>query len=391
MNQTKQKIFTKAFISVFFTNLSVFTIFYSLIATLPLYAKNMLGRTDDEAGLLVSAFLLSAIIFRPFTGKILDHFGKRRILIFSLVSYLICTILYNVVLAFIPLLILRFLQGIFFSIATTAAGSLAVDHIPVNRSGEGLGYFAMSTNLAVVIGPMIGLPIIQAFSFQTLFITLSVLMFIGSALALMIPNDHVQVEGKMSLRFRLNDLFEIKALPIAVLACLLAFTYASVLSYLSIYAELKDMLALASSFYLVFSLSMVITRPITGRIFDRLGPAYILIPAFSFYFIGLVILAFLSSPVMFIVAGIFFGLGYGGLVPSLQTLAVQSTDRERSGYATATFFTFFDFGIAVGSYLLGIVAVAFGYQNMYLIAAAMTIGILLLYTGLMKRGKTKAA
>src|SRR5699024_10460593 len=123
-----------------------------------------------------------------------------------------------------PLLILRFLQGIFFSIATTAAGSLAVDHIPVNRSGEGLGYFAMSTNLAVVIGPMIGLPIIQAFSFQTLFITLSVLMFIGSALALMIPNDHVQVEGKMSLRFRLNDLFEIKALPIAVLACLLAFT-----------------------------------------------------------------------------------------------------------------------------------------------------------------------
>src|SRR5699024_5717100 len=381
----------KAFISVFFTNLSVFTIFYSLIVTLPLYAKNMLGRTDDEAGLLVSAFLLSAIIFRPFTGKILDHFGKRRILIFSLVSYLICTILYNVVLAFIPLLILRFLQGIFFSIATTAAGSLAVDHIPVNRSGEGLGYFAMSTNLAVVIGPMIGLPIIQAFSFQTLFITLSVLMFIGSAVALMIPNDHVHVEGKMSLRFRLNDLFEIKALPIAVLACLLAFTYASVLSYLSIYAELKDMLALASSFYLVFSLSMVITRPITGRIFDRLGPAYILIPAFSFYFIGLVILAFLSSPVMFIVAGIFFGLGYGGLVPSLQTLAVQSTDRERSGYATVTFFTFFDFGIAVGSYLLGIVAVAFGYQNMYLIAAAMTIGILLLYTGLMKRGKTKAA
>ncbi|MBK3494961.1 hypothetical protein JFL43_08820 [Viridibacillus sp. YIM B01967] len=45
------------------------------------------------------------------------------------------------------------------------------------------------------------------------------------------------------------------------------------------------------------------------------------------------------------------------LVPSFQSMTIQSTDPRPSGYATATFFTLFDVGVALGSWLLGIVAV----------------------------------
>lgn len=375
----KEPIWTKPFISLFLTNLSVFIVFYGLVSTLPLYAKDALSRTDEEAGLLMTIFLVSAIIVRPFSGKLLDIVGKRKMLLISLFFYLICTILYYFITPFGGMLALRFFQGIWFSIVTTAAGSLAADIVPSTRRGAGLGYYVMSTNLAVVIGPFIALFIIQSYSYDALFILMSVLMIIGALVALLIPEMETGHNENKSKGFTWNDLFEKKAMPIAFLASLIAFSYASVLSYLSIYAQEKGLLPLASFFFVVFAAVMLITRPFTGRIFDEKGPAYILIPGFLLFFFGLFILSFMSSPGLFLIAGAFVGLGYGALVPSMQTLAIQSTTHQRSGYATATFFTLFDSGLAVGSYVLGIVAVQMGYRNVYLLSSVLVIAVLALY------------
>src|SRR5699024_7911118 len=311
-------------------------------------------RTDQEAGLLVSVFLLSAIIFRPLTGMILDKFGKRKMLWISLVLYLGCTILYNFIEPFGWLLALRFLHGIWFSIATTACGAIAADIVPSARRGAGLGYFMMSTNLAVVLGPFIGLTLIQLFSFDLLFIALSVLMTIGALLALSIPNNKLfaPVKTKTKCKLSFNDFFELKALPIAVLASFVGLSYASILSYISIYAQQKELLDMTSPFFLVFAAVMLIARPFTGKIFDEKGSQYVLYPGLALFAIGLILLANMDSTITFLIAGTFVGLGYGSILPSLQTLAVQSTTIQRSGYATATFYTLFDTGIAVGSYIL---------------------------------------
>ncbi|MCG7344514.1 MFS transporter [Sporosarcina sp. ACRSL] len=388
MNQ-KEPIWTKSFISLFFTNLSVFIVFYGLVSTLPLYAKDALNRTDEEAGLLMTIFLLSAIIVRPFSGKLLDIAGKRKMLLLSLFFYLICTILYYFITPFGGLLALRFFQGIWFSIVTTAAGSLAADIVPERRRGAGLGYFVMSTNLAVVVGPFIALFIIQSFSYDALFILMSILMIIGALVSLLIPKMEKVQPTKSSKRFTWNDLFEKKAMPIAILASLIAFSYGSVLSYLSIYAQEKGLLAYASFFFAVFAAVMLISRPFTGRIFDEKGPSYILIPGFLMFFLGLFILAFMNSAGLFLIAGAFVGLGYGALVPSMQTLAIQSTTHQRSGYATATFFTLFDTGIAIGSYVLGIIAVQLGYQSVYLLSSLLVLAVLVLYVATIGKRRNK--
>ena len=116
---------------------------------------------------------------------------------------------------------------------------------------------------------------------------------------------------------------------------------------------------------------MLLTRPFTGRLFDEKGSRYVIIPGFISFAIGLILLANMDSALSFLVAGAFVGFGYGALVPSIQTLAVQSTKHERSGYATATFFTLFDSGLAIGSFVLGLVAIQYGYQNVYLISGAL--------------------
>ncbi|AVK86956.1 MFS transporter [Lysinibacillus sp. B2A1] len=389
-HEENSKIWTKRFISLFLTNISVFFVFYGLVTTLPLYAIGELHQTDKEAGLLLSGFLLSAIIVRPFSGKLLDVFGKKKLLVISIVGYFLCTVLYLFIHPFGLLLGLRFIQGIFFSIITTAAGSLAADIVPANRKGAGLGYFTMSTNLAVVIGPFIGLLLIQYSSFNVLFIVMSICIVAGGILAVTVNTDDLpKPPHKGKLTFKLNDLFERKALPVAAIASLVAFSYASVLSFLSVYAQQKGLIAIASLFYAVFAAAMLITRPYTGKLYDTRGPQFVIIPGIISFAIGLVMLAFVAGPALFLSAAVFIGFGYGAVTTSLQALAVQSTALQRSGYATATYFTMFDLGIALGSYILGMVAVQAGYGAVYLTGAGLLIVVFIIYLVRLAKLKTK--
>ncbi len=384
------QIWTKRFISLFLTNISVFFVFYGLVTTLPLYAIGELHQTDKEAGLLLSGFLLSAIIVRPFSGKLLDVFGKKKLLVLSIAGYFFCTVLYLFIHPFGLLLGLRFIQGIFFSIITTAAGSLAADIVPAKRKGAGLGYFTMSTNLAVVIGPFIGLLLIQYSTFNMLFIVMSICVLAGGLLVVTINTDDLAKPAQHGkLTFSFNDLFERKALPVAAIASLVAFSYASVLSFLSVYAQQKDLMAVASLFYAVFAAAMLITRPYTGKLYDTKGPQFVIIPGILSFAIGLVMLAFVSEPALFLFAAIFVGFGYGAVTTSLQALAVQSTAHTRSGYATATYFTMYDIGIALGSYILGMVAVQAGYAAVYLTGAGLLVVVFIIY--LLRLAKIKAS
>lgn len=389
--EQNQQIFTKRFISLFFTNMAVFFVFYGLITTLPLYAIGELGRSDDESGLLVTVFLLSAIIMRPFSGKLLDMFGKKRLLVISLFFYLACTVLYLVFKPFTLLLVLRFFQGISFSIATTAAGSLAADIIPTNRKGTGLGYFAMSTNLAVVLGPFVGLLVIQYASFNILFIILAIVVTVGALLALTIKtNDLPQpIMVNRSFKFSFDDLFERKALPIAALACLIAFAYASVLSFLSLYAEQKDLLSAASYFYAVFAVVMIGIRPFTGKIYDGIGAKYVIVPSFFLFAIGLVMLANADGTLLFLASAAFIGAGYGTLATCFQSLCIQAASPKRTGYATATYFTLFDIGIAVGSYVFGMVAVSMSYESVYYISAILILFVFVIYSVVFMKKQAK--
>ena len=125
---------------------------------------------------------------------------------------------------------------------------------------------------------------------------------------------------------------------------------------------------------------MIGVRPFTGRIYDTYGAKYVIIPSFLLFAIGLVILGNADTPFLLLISAIGLGMGYGTLTTSFQSLCVQATAPERTSYATATYFTLFDLGIAVGSYVLGIVAVSIGYSAIYFVSAALMLVMLLVYS-----------
>ncbi|WP_226669007.1 MFS transporter [Metabacillus litoralis] len=386
----KQPIWTKSFISIFLSNFFLFATFYGLLTSLPIYVVDELNRSSVDAGLIVTIFLLSAIIIRPFSGKLLQDFGKKKVLMLSLSLFTLSSFLYLWIDHYGLLLALRFFHGIWFSIATTATGAIAADLVPNKRRGEGLGYFAMSMNLAVVFGPFISLTLLQFSSFFVLFLVLALLMVIGVVFTSFSKIKELPASQRIAdKKISLEDLFDKKALPIALIGSLVAFSYSSVISFISMYAKELELLEAASYFFVVFAVVMILSRPFSGRLFDTKGPNSVIYPALIFFVLGLILLSFAQTTFVFLLAGGLIGLGYGSLVPCLQTLAIQSTDLKRSGHATATFFTFFDIGIATGSYILGIIVSHLGYEVLYFYSGLFVIGIIAIYTWVQrKKGAT---
>jgi MFS family permease len=374
----KPQLWTKNFLSVCASNFFVFLVFYLLFVTMPIYAIEEIGVEEGKAGLIITIFLLAAILIRPFTGQWVESIGRRPIVVTALVIFLISSGLYLWFDSFVPVLVVRFIQGIGFGMGTTVLGALAADVVPDSRKGEGLGYFAMSMNLAMVIGPFIGLTLSQTMGYMFMFIVCLLLAVIAFIAGLTIRAPEKELSHQRSLMPRMNNLLEKPVIPIALTGALMALAYAGVLSFVSVYANNLGIGGAASYFFVVYAVVLLISRPFTGKWFDQYGENVIVIPSIIVFGIGMLVLSFTHTPLTLLLSGGLIGLGWGTLVPSFQTIALKKVP-ARAGAATATFFTIFDIGMGVGSYVVGAIATGIGFSSLYFNSSFIIFGAIILY------------
>lgn len=388
----RKPIWTKSFINISISTFFIFTVFYALLTFVPLYVMEDLNGTVAEGGMATSVFLVSAIIVRLAAGMILDKFGNKEVLVFSVLMFTVSTILYIFIGTFAALLFLRFFHGIWFGLVTTVAGAIAADIIPPERRGEGMGYYAIAMNLAVVAGPFIALTLQPLVSSQVIFIIFGAIMVIGFICALMVQVQKVPKETAPARKLALSNFLETKSMPIASVGFLISFAYASIITFISVYADSLGLLQTASFFFVVYAVAMLLVRPFTGRLFDAKGPDYVIIPSIIIFAIGLWTLSYTATSWMLLLSGALIGLGYGTLLPSFQTLAIEAADKHRSGYATGTFFAFYDTGIAIGAVALGVMASALGYSKLYLALAifVLLIGVYYKWISVRTAGSAKS-
>lgn len=389
----KQKLWNRDFISIFLSNFFIFTTFYTLLATLPMFVMETLDGTDQQVGLVMTSFIIAAVIFRPIAGKWVDELGRKKILLIFVTVFVLSTFLYLSVASVIFLLALRFVHGISFGVVTTATGAIASDLVPEERKGEGIGYFAMSMNLAMVLGPFIGLTLANRYGFFVLFVILSVLallaLLFGNTVRIPKKEAAAKEQGRTSLHWK--NFIEPKAVPLSLTALILSFAYSGILTFIPVYAKELGVVEAASYFYVIYAIMIVLSRPIIGRLFDRFGEHVIIYPSIFLYVIGLVTLSQAHSATMFLTSGAIIGLGFGTLFPSFQTVALRLTPMHRRGLATGTYLLFYDIGIGLGSVILGSIAAAATYQDMYAFSAVEVSLAAVLYYFLHHRKTRKTA
>lgn len=376
------RLWTKDFIIVSGINFLINLVFYLLIVIIGEYAVNQFHASTSQAGLVTGIFIIGSLIGRLFTGRFIESIGRRRILFFGLVFFILTTMLYLISSTIGIMLTTRLLHGIAAGIVGTATGTVAAQIIPASRKAEGIGYFSMSTTLATAIGPFIGLFMTQHTTFQMIFIfsvVLGIISFITSLFVYVPAITATAQKSSETTGFKISNFIEPKALPIAVITLVISFCYSSVLSFIKFYANEINLVSAASFFFLVYSIAVLFSRPFTGRLMDTKGANYIMYPGFVLLAGGMVLLSAVNSGLMLLVAGALIGLGFGNMQSSTQAIAVKLTSPHRMGLATSTFFIALDAGLGFGPYILGFIIPATGYRSLYVILGLVVLVSTVLY------------
>lgn len=376
-------LWTKDFIFITLINFLMYIIHYALIVTVTSFTIDTFHAGEGMGGLAAGIFIIGMLFGRLFTGKYIDQLNLKKTLLASLVFSFVAIALYFLIHSLLVLIIVRLIHGIAFGMASTTTGTYSSTIVPEDRKGEGIGYYALSTTVASAIGPFLGILINQRFSFESNFIVCLICILLAGVLSLFISNirqpmvdaEHKEVNPAKGI----GQFLQKQAIPISIVIVFVGIAYSSVLAFLDSYASHIGLAAAASFFFVVYAFSTFVVRPITGKVFDNYGANKVVYPVLVLFVIGLVLLSMTHSSWMLLFSAIFIGIGYGTLIPSFQTIAIQASPPEKIGLATSTFYIFADLGAGAGPTLLGILIGSVGYRNLYMLMALLLVFVIALY------------
>jgi len=389
MADKKHIIWTKDFVLICLINFFVGITLYGMIVTLPLYVVDRLHLPEIQAGMVFSAFLVGSVIFRPVSGLLIDKYDNKTVLVTAVILYGVLSVGYLFVRDFIVLLVLRFFHGFLNALLSTALLTSVNTLIPMDRKGEGVGYYIMFLNLSWIVTSLIGIPIVLYFDFSTLFIVnlciLAAAVLCGFAIEL--PKGTAAPARE---RLSWTQIIEPRVAPLSGIGGLTAFAYVGILSFFSLYAADMGRGEIASIFFLLFGGAMIASRPLAGRSQDRYGADRVVYPSMALFLLGLLLLALVPSVPALLIAAVIIGIGYGSLFSVYQAVVFTLVPDNRGGVAISTFYLFYDIFLGIGSTVLGAVVHGTSYRTMYGITAAITGAALILYH-LLSRYKSTSA
>lgn len=367
---SKHSIFRGNFVLVFFTSLLVFTAFYIMLPTLPVFLIRELKIDEAQTGLILAVYTLAALLIRPFTGFMIDRYGRKLFYIPSLLLFALMFIGYPLAGAFAMILIVRFTHGLVWGVATTTGSTLIVDILPSERRGEGIGLYGLAMTIPMAMGPFTGLQLTQNNNYTLMFLCAGALAFAGFLVTLFIKYPEVPLSGKTAFSFR--SLLESTSLPVTFNLLIINISYGGLVSFVSLYA-LKTGIGHTGIFFIVFASGITLARIYMGKIFDRHGPKVLSVTGILLLVAGHVMLGLIINTTGFMTAGFLLGLGSGVVFPTFQAMVNNLVPPQRRGAANSTLFSGLDLGIGLGMLITGFLAHAIGLPDTFLIFGALNI------------------
>lgn len=373
-------LWSRNFVLLLLGNFFVYQGILMLIPTFPVYIKQ-LGGSDFQASLPFAVVSISALIIRAISGNAADKFGRRPLLILGMCILFVFNCSYFVISGIAIILLVRFLQGIGWGMTSTVLATIMSDIVSDERRGEGTGYFALSIILGTSFATVVGIEVMKRYDFAVMLLISTALVGIGMLLTQGMslrtaPKVASAKHAPKGMAWR--DLVEKKAVLPAFLCFLHSITFGGIMSFIILFGQERGIENVG--IYFVGHVAMIlISRPFAGKLFDRKGHAFVILPGVVFMIIGLFMLSNATSIYSLVAASLCYGIGYGAAHPSLQAWAIQRSPAERRGAANGTFLSSLDLGYAVGAVLLGLIAAHTNYAMMYRISILFLLVFALVY------------
>lgn len=435
----KPALWTKQFVTLTLASFLLFLNLQMLLSTFSMHIKSNLHGGDMQVSLATSVFAVTAIVARLLTSRWIKRWSKDAVLTAGLIIAAASTALAALPESVAPLLVMRAIYGLGFGIGSTVIPTLVSQIIPPQRMGEGIGYFGLSTSLAMSIGPATGMSIMKEYGFTTLAIIgvgavicmFPMLLLSGAyklggkrkeAAASQQAQRMEQAEiekqvntGAEALRIsaveqpsmqaeksskavatepladaaRSRSIWRFTILFPALLNMLISITYSGILSFIAVYGE-ELQLAQVGLFFMFNALTILLVRPIAGKIFDRKGPLVVLLPAAAFVIVSMIVLSYTTNMLTLIVSALLYGAGFGSIQPTLQAWMLRSASKEQYGVVNGIFYNATDLGVSIGAIVLGVIVTFSSYSMMYRLSSLFMVIFLLAIAGFAWKQKSKA-
>ena len=377
----KERLITPSYCCILAANFLLYFGFWQIIPVLPFYLADTFHSSHAAIGIILSCYTVSALCIRPFSGYLLDTFARKPLYLLAYFTFMLMFAGYMLAGLLALFILIRVVHGFSFGMVTVGGNTIVIDIMPSARRGEGLGYYGLTNNLAMSVGPMFGLFLHNAgASYNTLFAAslLSCLLGLLAASLVKTPYKPPVKHAPVSLdRFIL-----LKGLPAGASLLLLSIPYGMTTNYVAMYARQIGITAETGFFFTCLALGMAVSRLFSGRLVDK-GKIVEVITA-GIYLICLCFFALAACGWMVgrfpgLTTGLFFGIalslgiGFGTIFPAYNTLFVNLAPNSQRGTATSTYLTSWDVGIGIGIVAGGCIAEATSFKMAYLFGAALTV------------------
>ncbi len=392
-------------------NFALFFAFYLLTPLLPLYLYETFGATKDVIGLVLSGYTILALLFRPFSGFIVDSFPRKTVLLISFSAFAIFFAGYLAASSLLLFTIVRTLHGGPFGAVTVANSTVAIDVLPSSRRNEGIGYYGLSNNLAMAISPTFAIFVYsETHNFQLLFwLAFAIATFgllVDSTITLHKPQPSSIKHHPSNITnypsalshppsISLDRFFLKSGWLIGVNMVFFGFCFGVLSNYLAIYGkQVLHMTGGTGAWFMLCSIGLILSRlqggkalregkltqnAAEGMVISLIGyTLFILMPTiggskfFTFHFSLFTSIGYYGSALL-------IGLGNGHLWPAFQNMMISVARHNERGTANSTILVSWDLGMGLGILIGGVLAELISYSFAFWTVAIINLAGVTLY------------
>lgn len=385
----KDRLVTPSYCFILAANFLLYFGFWLLIPVLPFYLSEVFSARNSTIGIILSCYTVAALCIRPFSGYFLDSFARKPLYLMAYFIFMTMFAGYIIAGSLTLFILFRIIQGVSFGMVTVGGNTVVIDIMPSSRRGEGLGYYGLSNNIAMAVGPMSGLFLHDAgMSFTTIFCC-----SLGSCIAGFVCASLVKTPYKPPVKrepISLDRFILLKGIPAGISLLLLSIPYGMTTNYVAMYAKQIGINATTGFFFTFMAIGMAISRIFSGKIVDRgkitqVISAGLYLVVFSFFLLSACVYLInwndMLCTVVFFAVALLLGVGFGIMFPAYNTLFVNLAPNSQRGTATSTYLTSWDVGIGIGMLTGGYIAEVSTFDKAYLFGACLTIVSMLYFNG----------
>ncbi len=360
-------ILTRNFVFLCVSTAFFFGSFQMMIPTLPLYIERLSG-SRSSVGLIVAVFMLTSIVSRPITARLVDKGYASPMMLSGAANFVVSSLGYLLATSVPALLFLRLFHGLGMSAFTTAGGWVLAEIAPPHRRGEASGYYGLAGNIAMASAPAIGVAVLEATNFSVLFAASAT-----AGLMALVLSYFIKVEKKVRPPVTTSLLVVSRtSVPPALVLIAMTIPYGAATTFVPIFAHERG-IGNIGLFFAANAIASLLCRPVSGRLADVWGRQAVILPGLIMVAAGVGSLALEPGLLGTIAAGAVMGIGAGFTLPGLLALLIDNAPPNERGSASATFYGGFDMGYALGAGVSGVLADAAGLTAPFIASALITL------------------